>query len=82
VIELERQRKLFEAGVTSRDAYDQAQQSFGNTKEDYQSAVELRKTQEEQLAYYSIRSPFYGVVGDIPVHVGDLRRRRTLRPLC
>jgi len=61
VIELERQRKLFEAGVTSRDAYDQAQQSFGNTKADYQSAVELRKTQEEQLAYYSIRSPFDGV---------------------
>ena len=71
VIEIERQRKLFEAGVTSRDAYDQAQQSFGNTKADYQSAVELRKTQEEQLAYYSIRSPFDGVVGDIPVHVGD-----------
>jgi len=70
-IEIERQRKLFEAGVTSRDAYDQAQQSFGNTKSDYESAVELRKTQEEQLAYYSIRAPFDGVVGDIPVHVGD-----------
>ncbi|MFY9856068.1 MAG: efflux RND transporter periplasmic adaptor subunit [Terracidiphilus sp.] len=72
VIELERQRKLFEAGVTSRDAYDQAQQSFGNTKADYESSVELRKTQEEQLAYYLIRSPFDGVLGDIPVHVGDL----------
>ena len=30
-----------------------------------------RKTQEEQLAYYTIRAPFDGVVGDIPVHVGD-----------
>ena len=50
-VEVERQRKLFEAGVTSRDAYDQAQ--------------------EEQLAYYAVRSPFDGVVGDIPVHVGD-----------
>jgi RND family efflux transporter MFP subunit len=70
-IEVERQRKLFEAGVTSRDAYDQAQQSFGNTKADYESAVELRKTQEEQLAYYTIRAPFEGVVGDIPVHLGD-----------
>jgi RND family efflux transporter MFP subunit len=69
--EIERQRKLFEAGVTSRDVYEQAQQAFGNTKADYESAVELRKTQEEQLAYYSIRSPFDGVVGDIPVHVGD-----------
>ena len=70
-VEVERQHKLFEAGVTSRDAYDQAEQSFGNTKADYQSAVELRKAQEEQLAYYSIRAPFDGVVGDIPVHVGD-----------
>ncbi len=70
-VEVERQRKLFEAGVTSHDAYDQAQQSFGNTKADYESAVELRKTQEEQLAYYIIRAPFDGVVGDIPVHVGD-----------
>jgi RND family efflux transporter MFP subunit len=71
VVEVERQRKLFEAGVTSRDAYDQARQTFGNTKADYESAVELRKTQEEQLAYYTIRAPFAGVVGDIPVHVGD-----------
>ena len=30
-----------------------------------------RKTQEEQLAYYTIRAPFDGVVGDVPVHVGD-----------
>jgi len=71
VIEVLRQHKLFEAGVTSHDAYDQAQQSFGNTKADYESAVELRKTQEEQLAYYTIRAPFDGVVGDVPVHVGD-----------
>ena len=70
-VEIERQRKLFEAGVTSRDVYDQAQQSFANSKADYESAVQLRKTQEEQLAYYAIRAPFDGVVGDIPVHVGD-----------
>jgi RND family efflux transporter MFP subunit len=71
VIEVERQRKLFEAGITSRDAYDQARQAFDNSKADYESAVQLRKAQEEQLAYYSIRAPFSGVVGDIPIHVGD-----------
>lgn len=69
--ENERQRKLFEAGITSRDVYEQAQQAYGNAKADYESAVEARKTQEEQLAYYTIRAPFDGVVGDIPVHVGD-----------
>jgi len=70
--EVERQRKLFEAGVTSSDAFDQAQQSFSNTKADYESAVQLRKTQEEQLAYYIIRAPFDGVVGNIPVQVGEV----------
>ena len=72
VAESERQRKLFEAGITSRSVSDQAVQSLDNTKADYESALSLRKTQEEQLAYYTIRAPFDGVVGDIPVHVGDL----------
>jgi RND family efflux transporter MFP subunit len=71
-IEVDRQRKLFEAGVTSRDTYDQAQQSFANTKADYESAVQARKTQEQLLDYYTIRAPFDGVAGDVPVHVGDL----------
>ncbi len=70
-VEVERQRKLFEAGVTSRDAYDQERQAYENAKADYESAVQLRKTQEEQLAFYTVRAPFDGVVGDIPVHVGD-----------
>ena len=70
-IQLERQRKLFEAGVTSRDVFDQAQQAYDNSKADYESALAMRKTQEEELAYYTIRAPFDGVVGDIPVHVGD-----------
>jgi RND family efflux transporter MFP subunit len=70
-IELGRQRKLYQAGVTSRDAYDQAQQAFENAKADYEAAVESRKTQEQLLAYYTVRAPFDGVVGDIPVHVGD-----------
>ena len=70
-VEIERQRKLFEAGVTSRDAYDQARQSFENTKADYQSAVESRKTPGEHLADYTVRAPVDGIVGDIPGHVGD-----------
>ncbi|WP_158792563.1 efflux RND transporter periplasmic adaptor subunit [Granulicella sp. L60] len=70
-IEEERQRKLFEAGVVSRDAYDQATQAYQNAKGDYESNVALTDTQKQQLAYYDIRAPFAGVVGDIPVHLGD-----------
>jgi RND family efflux transporter MFP subunit len=78
VVEVDRQRKLYEAGVTSRDTFDQAQQAFDNSKADYESAVEARKTQDEQLAYYTIRAPFDGVVGDIPVHVGDYVSQTTV----
>lgn len=70
-IELDRQHKLFDAGVSSRDMYDQAQQAHDNAKADYEAAVASRKTQEQLLDYYSVRAPFDGVVGDIPVHVGD-----------
>ncbi len=70
-IEVERQRKLFEAGVVSREAYDQATQAYENAKADYEANAALTDTQKQQLAYYEIRAPFDGVVGDIPVHIGD-----------
>ncbi len=69
--EVERQKALFEAGVTSRQAYDQAVQAFQNAKADLDSSAALTGTQKEQLSYYDIRAPFSGVVGDIPVHLGD-----------
>jgi len=70
-IEVERQQKLFDAGVTSRDTYQQEQQAYENSKADYESAVEARKTQQQLLDYYTVRAPYAGIVGDIPVHVGD-----------
>jgi RND family efflux transporter MFP subunit len=70
-LEIERQRKLFDAGVTSRDTLDQAEQSFKNTRADWESAIATRKSLEEQLAYYRVKAPFDGVVGDVPVHLGD-----------
>jgi RND family efflux transporter MFP subunit len=76
--EIERQRKLFAAGVTSRDSLDQAEQAYANSKADYNSAVGLRLTQEKQLGYYHIRAPFDGIVGDIPVHLGDYVSASTL----
>jgi RND family efflux transporter MFP subunit len=77
-IEEERQRKLFEAGVVSRDAYDQATQAYQNAKADYESNIALTATQKQQLAYYDIRAPFNGIVGDIPVHLGDYVSPTTL----
>jgi RND family efflux transporter MFP subunit len=69
--EVERQRKLFEAGITSRQAYDTAVQNFESSKAAYDASAAGTTTQKAQLAYYQIRAPFAGIVGDIPVHVGD-----------
>jgi RND family efflux transporter MFP subunit len=77
-IELDRQKKLYEAGVVSRDAYDQATQAYENAKGDYESNAALTNTQKQQLAYYDIRAPFNGIVGDIPVHLGDYVSTTTL----
>jgi RND family efflux transporter MFP subunit len=66
-----RQKALFDAGIISKQAYDQAVQSFENSKGALDSASALTNTQKEQLAYYQIRAPFAGTVGDIPVHLGD-----------
>jgi RND family efflux transporter MFP subunit len=71
VLQVERQRKLFTAGITSRDTLEQAEQSFQNTKADWEAAIASRKSLEEQLAYYRIKAPFDGIIGDVPVHVGD-----------
>jgi len=69
--EVERQRRLYEAGVTSKQSYDQAVQNYENAKADYEASSAARVTQQRQLAYYSLVAPFDGVIGDIPVHVGD-----------
>ena len=79
--EAERQQKLFDAGVTSRAVYDQSQQAFQNAKADYEAAADISKTQQQLLDYYTIRAPYDGVVGDVPVHVGDYVAPSSTTPL-
>ena len=70
-LQVARQRKLFADGIISKDTLDQAEQAYANSKADYESAVASRKEQQQQLGYYRITAPFDGIVGDIPVHIGD-----------
>ena len=77
-LELQRQRGLYEGGVTSKQNYDYAVQALDNSKADWESAKSARVTQERQLAYYHLTAPFGGIVGDIPVHVGDYVSPQTL----
>ncbi|MGC2638316.1 MAG: efflux RND transporter periplasmic adaptor subunit [Acidobacteriaceae bacterium] len=70
-LQVDRQRKLFADGVISKDALDQAEQAFASAKANYDAGVATLHTQQQQLGYYRIVAPFDGIVGDIPVHIGD-----------
>jgi RND family efflux transporter MFP subunit len=76
--EVERQRQLYQAGVTSKQNFDLAVQAFENSKADWESSTAARVTQQRELSYYSLTAPFSGIVGDIPVHVGDYVSPQTL----
>jgi RND family efflux transporter MFP subunit len=77
-IEVERQRQLYEGGVTSKQNYDQAVQAFENSKADWEASTAGLVTQQRELAYYNLTAPFDGIVGDIPVHLGDYVSQQTL----
>ena len=66
-----RQKALFDAGIISKQAYQLSQQGLQTSQGALASAAALTNTQRQELAYYQIRAPFAGVVGDIPVHIGD-----------
>jgi RND family efflux transporter MFP subunit len=76
--EVERQKGLFEGGVTSKQAYDQAIQAFENSQAAWEAAKAATVSQQQQLAYYNLRAPFNGVIGDIPVRLGDYVSSTTL----
>src|SRR5581483_11409090 len=69
--DLERTQKLFDAGVVSRQALDQAKSTYDATKAEVDALEATIREQQVQLHYYLVRAPAAGVIGDIPVRVGD-----------
>jgi RND family efflux transporter MFP subunit len=70
-VSLERAQKLFAAGVISKQELDNAQSGYDAALAQVKSLDEQVKQQRVELHYYSVPSPMDGIVGDIPVHVGD-----------
>jgi RND family efflux transporter MFP subunit len=70
-ISLERAQKLFAAGVISKQDLDNAQTAYDAAEAQLKALDEQVKQQKVELHYYSVSSPMAGIVGDIPVHVGD-----------
>jgi RND family efflux transporter MFP subunit len=69
--QFDRTSGLFKAGVVSKQDLDQASAALDTAKAQLQSLDAQVKQQQVQLHYYRVLAPREGIVGDIPVRVGD-----------
>jgi RND family efflux transporter MFP subunit len=70
-ISLERAQKLYAAGVTSKQDFDNAQSNYDAIAAQVKALEQQVEQQKVELHYYKVSAPADGIVGDIPVHVGD-----------
>jgi len=67
----DRAQGLFAAGVVSRQDLDQAKSALDAAQAQMGALDAQVREQEVQLHYYKVVAPRGGIVGDIPVRVGD-----------
>jgi RND family efflux transporter MFP subunit len=70
-VSFERTKKLYDAGVVSRQEFDSAKSTYDAAVAQLKSLQDQVRQQKVQLQYYRVSSPTDGIVGDIPVRVGD-----------
>jgi RND family efflux transporter MFP subunit len=70
-VQLEREKKLFEAGVVPKQEFDNAQTNYDAAVAQLKSLTEQVNQQRVELRYYTVAAPMDGIVGDIPVRMGD-----------
>ena len=69
--QFERTKALSAAGVVSKQDFEQAQSNYDAAVADVKSMDAQITQQQVQLRYYNVFAPTDGIVGDVPVHVGD-----------
>ncbi len=67
----ERAQGLYSAGVVSKQDLDQAKSAMDAAQAQVDSLDAQVSEQQVQLHYYKVVAPWSGIVGDIPVRVGD-----------
>ncbi|MDB4957521.1 MAG: secretion protein HlyD [Myxococcales bacterium] len=75
---LERVRYLVETGALPRQELDNAEAAVESARGDVKAIGAEIASNRVQLAYYRIVAPTHGVVGDIPVNVGDHVTQQTV----
>jgi len=69
--QFDRTSGLYAAGVVSKQDLDQAKSALDAAQAQVQALDANVREQQVQLRYYTVTAPWNGIVGDIPVHVGD-----------
>src|SRR5215469_1191485 len=77
-VDLERKKQLFAAGVISKADLDLAQSTYEASRADADALEASIREQRVQLRYYTVNAPTSGIVGDIPVRVGDHVTNQTM----
>jgi RND family efflux transporter MFP subunit len=69
--EYERVRGLQASGIASQQDLDRAKTALDSAQADLSAVESQVREQQAQLRYYRVAAPVAGIVGDIPVRVGD-----------
>ncbi len=69
--QFERVSRLHAEGVTSQQDLDQAKSALDTAQAELQALDAQVHEQQVQLQYYRVAAPSGGIIGDIPVRVGD-----------
>jgi RND family efflux transporter MFP subunit len=69
--EAERMAKLLKAGAASQMDFDRAENALKAAEAQLRTVQEQIRTARTDLSYYRVTAPTSGIVGDIPVRVGD-----------
>jgi RND family efflux transporter MFP subunit len=67
----DRTKALAASGVMSQQDLQQAQSNYDAALNDVKAMDAQIESSQVQLRYYSVFAPTDGIIGDIPVHVGD-----------
>lgn len=74
----ERTKKLLDAGATSQQEYERAQAALQTAQAQIRAIDAQIREQRVQLGYHNVVALTSGIVGDIPVRVGDRVNSQTV----
>ena len=70
-VQLDREQRLYDAKVVAKQDLDNAQTAYDSAVSQLKSLTDLVSQQSVELKYYRVAAPMDGIVGDVPVRVGD-----------